>query len=175
MGSRKDTCKDGAVPKQTTGKTPNRNLRAPDDVWLPALARAEAEGTTLTDAMVGFLRDYGAGPLPGARVFTFANWPEAAEWGERHATALTALVRSLDEAAIPAPAEWLAVAAWLGTTHHEGDVAQQKRVITGHILRRAMEVTRGGWRDRYRDSRHLSETVQAILERHLPLTPGTAG
>jgi len=26
-----------------------------------------------------------------------------------------------------------------------------------------MEVTKGGWRDRYRDSRQLSETVQAIL------------
>jgi hypothetical protein len=40
---------------------------------------------------------------------------------------------------------------------------QQKRVITGHVLRRTMEVTKGGWRDRYRDSRQLSETVQAIL------------
>jgi hypothetical protein len=61
------------------------------------------------------------------------------------------------------------VAAWLASTHHQRDPAQQKRVITGHILRRATELTKGGWRDRYRDSRHLCETVQAILERHLPL------
>jgi hypothetical protein len=171
MGTRNDTCKDGAVPKQTTGKTPNRNLRASDDVWLPALARAEAEGTTLTDALVAFLRDYGGGPLPGARTFSFANWPEAAKWAEGHATALGELGQELDTAAVPAPAEWLAIAAWLGSTHHQNDPAQQKRVITGHILRRATEVTRGGWRQRYRDSRHLSETVQAILERHLPLAP----
>jgi hypothetical protein len=170
MRSRKDTCKDGGVPKQTTGKTPNRNLRAPDEVWLPALARAEAEGTTLTDAMVAFLRDYGAGHLPNARAFGFANWPEAAGWSEDHADALSELGRELDAAGVPAPAEWLAVAAWLASTHHQNDAGQQKRVITGHILRRAMEVTRGGWRDRYRDSRHLSETVQTILERHLPLS-----
>jgi len=30
----------------------------------------------------------------------------------------------------------------------------------------------GEWRDRYRDSRDLSETVQAILDRHLPLSEG---
>jgi hypothetical protein len=70
------------------------------------------------------------------------------------------------------PPEWFTVAAWLAGTHHQNDAAQQKRVITGHVLRRAMEVTEGGWRDRYRDSRHLSETVQAILERHLPLAEG---
>jgi hypothetical protein len=171
MRPRKDTCKDEGVPKQATGKTPNRNLRAPDEVWLPALARAEAEGITLTDAMIAFLREYGAGQLPGARVFTFSNWPEAAGWSERHPTALAELGRELDEAAVPLPAESLAIAAWLAATHHQNDPAQQRRVITGHILRRAMDVKRGGWRERYRDTRHLSETVRALLDRHLPLAP----
>ena len=129
----------------------------------PSFARHDL--TALTDAMVAFLRDYGAGHLPGARVFTLANWPEAAGWSEVHATALGELGRELGAAAVPAAAEWLASAAWLASAHHQNDPAQQKRVITGNVLRRAMEVTRGGWRDRYRDSRHLSETVQAILER----------
>jgi hypothetical protein len=171
MRTRKDTCKDEGVPKQATGKTPNRNLRAPDEVWLPALARAEAEGITLTDAMVAFLREYGVGQLPGSRAFTFSNWPEAAGWIERHAAALGRLGQELAEAAVAVPAESLAISAWLASTHHQNDPAQQRRVVTGHVLRRALDVKRGGWRDRYRDTRHLSETVQGLLERHLPLAP----
>ena len=169
--SRIDTCNDQGVPKQATGKTQIRTLRAADDVWLPALARADAEGIALSEVLVAALRDYGAGQLARARQFTFANWPEARDWADGHATALAALSAELDDATGFLPAEWLPVAAWLASTHHQNDPAQQKRVITGHVLRRAMEVTRGGWRDRYRDSRHLSETVQAILERHLPLAP----
>jgi hypothetical protein len=164
-----DTCNDQRVPKQATGKTQIRTLRAADDVWLPALARADAEGIPLSEVLIAALRGYGEGQLAPARQFTFANWEEARAWADGHAAALAALGDEIDNATGFLPPEWLPVAAWLASTHHQSDPAQQKRVITGHILRRAMEVTKGGWRDRYRDSRHLSETVQAILERHLPL------
>ena len=164
-----DTCNDLKVPKQATGKTQIRTLRAADDVWLPALARADAEGIPLSEVLIAALRDYGEGKLAPARQFTFANWEEARVWARGHAGALGALGHEIDEATGFLPPEWLPVAVWLASTHHQNDAAQQRRVITGHILRRAMEVTKGGWRDRYRDSRHLSETVQSILERHLPL------
>src|SRR5258708_39573524 len=45
------TCEDHQVPRQTTGNTPLRNVRLPDDVWLPALAKAEAEDTTITSVV----------------------------------------------------------------------------------------------------------------------------
>jgi hypothetical protein len=35
-----------------------RSLRIPDDVWQAALAKARAEGTTLTTVVVEFLRKY---------------------------------------------------------------------------------------------------------------------
>jgi hypothetical protein len=44
--------------------TPLRNLRAADDVWLPAMRRARREGTNLTAVLVEFLRQYGAGQAP---------------------------------------------------------------------------------------------------------------
>jgi hypothetical protein len=40
---------------------------------------------------------------------------------------------------------------------------------SGFLLSRALEVTKGGWRDWYRDSRNLSETTREVLGRHLPL------
>lgn len=43
-----------------------RSVRAPDEVWLPALERAEAEGTSLSAVIVAFLREYGA-PRPKPR------------------------------------------------------------------------------------------------------------
>lgn len=49
------------VGRPATGKTPLRNIRATDDVWKPALARAHAEGTDLTKVLVAFLKEYGAG------------------------------------------------------------------------------------------------------------------
>jgi hypothetical protein len=164
-----DTCDDRVVPKQATGKTQIRTLRAADDVWLPALARADAEGIPLSEVLIEKLREYGRGQLAPARQFTYENWPEARDWTATHISALAALGDEIDKATGFLPPGWLPVAAWLAATHHQNDAAQQRRVITGHVLRRAMEVTKGGWRDRYRDSRHLSETVQSILERHLPL------
>lgn len=167
------TCNDRQVPKPATGKTPVRNARVPDEIWLPALAKAEALGETATDAVERGLRWYASEAIPAAYEFTFANWPDAATWHRSHSTSFTAMEAELDAAAGFLPAEWLTVATWLAATHHERDLEQQKRVITGHILRRAFtEDNFGAWRDRYRDSRHLSETVQAIIRRHLPLEPG---
>ena len=169
------TCDDHRVPKPATGKTPVRNARVADDVWLPALAKAEAEGETASDAVTHGLRMYAAEPLPSSYDFTFANWPEAAGWHAKRSAAFAALESELSAATGFLPPEWLAIAVWLASTHHPTDAAQAKRVITGHVLRRAMSgdyADPGGWRGRYRDSRHLSETVQAILERHLPLGEG---
>lgn len=47
------------VPNQPA--TPHRTVRIPDEIWEPAIAKAAAEGTTVTaviiDALVRFLRD----------------------------------------------------------------------------------------------------------------------
>lgn len=37
-----------------------RPMRIPDDVWQAALAKARAEGTTLTAVVIDFLRKYAA-------------------------------------------------------------------------------------------------------------------
>jgi hypothetical protein len=160
------TCDDQAVPKPATGKTPVRNARIPDEVWLPGLARAEMEGRSASEALTEAFRDYGYGDAAPSYDFTIANWPDAAEWARGHRAALGSLIQELEAALGPVPVEWLSVAAWLASTHHTDDRAQQKRVITGHILRRFDSEP---VRSRYRDSRHLSETVQAILAAHLPL------
>jgi hypothetical protein len=62
MGSRKYTWHDQGVPRPATGKTPNRNLRVIDEIWLPALAKARAEDRTLTEVIVTYLRRYIATP-----------------------------------------------------------------------------------------------------------------
>jgi hypothetical protein len=164
-------CNDQRVPKPATGKTPVRNARVPDEIWLPALAKAEAQGETASDAVEHGLRMYNAEPLPVTYEFTFANWPHAANWASRRPR-FHDMAGEIAEAVGWSDPEYLAVAAWFASTHHPANAKQQKRVIAGHILRRAQTVIEGGWRDRYRDSRHLSETIQAILERHLPLGEG---
>jgi hypothetical protein len=58
MDLRKGTCDDRRVPRPPTGKTPVRNLRVVDEVWLPALEKARAEGRTLTEVIVTYLRRY---------------------------------------------------------------------------------------------------------------------
>lgn len=46
--------------KHGEGKTPHRTIRVEDDLWKPAMAKAEAEGTNLTavinDALRRFLK-----------------------------------------------------------------------------------------------------------------------
>lgn len=46
----------GVVPNQP--KTPTRSFRIPDDVYLPAREKAEAEGRTLTEVVREALLDY---------------------------------------------------------------------------------------------------------------------
>jgi hypothetical protein len=43
-------------------RTPTRSLRVPDAVWEAAKAKASADGRTMTDVIVGFLRLYGKRP-----------------------------------------------------------------------------------------------------------------
>ncbi len=161
-------CDDRQVPKPATGKTAIRSARIPDEVWLPALARAEMEGRSASEAMTEAMRRYATEPPAAAYGFTLENWPDAREWVRLHSP--SAMYDDLFKAGVVPDFEYLAVAAWLAATHHPADVTQQKRIITGHILRAALDAA--GPRERYRDSRHLSETIQAILERHLPLGQG---
>ena len=58
MDFRTYRCDDEPVPRPATGKTPVRNLRVIDEVWRPALEKARAEGRTLTDVIVAYLRRY---------------------------------------------------------------------------------------------------------------------
>jgi len=62
VNSRKYTCDDLTVPRPPTGKTPVRNLRVPDDIWRAAQEKAAAEGRTLTDVLVVYLRRYVSTP-----------------------------------------------------------------------------------------------------------------
>lgn len=167
----KYTCKDGRMAKQSTGRTPVRNLRMADERWLPALAKAEAEGRTITDVIDAYLGEYTAKPMVGARQFTLSNWPEAREWINAHSGALAGLTRDVDAAVGQVLPEWLAIAAWLSTTRHPVEPVQQRRVLMGHIIGRAIEKPAdAAWRSRFRDTRHLLDTLQAILDERLPLT-----
>ena len=46
------------MSRPATGKTPNRNLRVPEQIWEAALAKARAEGRTLTEVITTYLRRY---------------------------------------------------------------------------------------------------------------------
>ena len=58
MTSRKDTCDDRGMPRPPTGKTPVSNFRIPPDIARAAKEKAAAEGRTLTDVIVAYLRRY---------------------------------------------------------------------------------------------------------------------
>jgi hypothetical protein len=166
-------CDDQRVPKPATGKTPVRNARIPDEVWLPAVAKAEMEGRSASEAMTEALRKWAAEPGAPAFGFTYSNWPDAEDWALRHATALSALTRELDAAMLALPPEWVAIAAWLASTRHPADEAQQRRVLAGHVIGRAIDTPAdAAWRARFRDTRHLLDTVQALLDKHMPLSEG---
>lgn len=62
MEIRKYTREDLGVPRPATGKTPVRNLRVPDPLWSDAMAKAHAEGRTLTDVITAYLHRYVATP-----------------------------------------------------------------------------------------------------------------
>lgn len=55
------------MARPATGKTPVRNLRVPDELWEPALAKAQAEGTTLTEVIKKYLTRYVATPARGGK------------------------------------------------------------------------------------------------------------
>lgn len=46
------------MARPATGKTPLRNIRVPDDLWLAAKEEAAAEGRSLTDVILGDLHRY---------------------------------------------------------------------------------------------------------------------
>jgi hypothetical protein len=46
--------------------TPLRNVRIEDDIWYPAMRRAEAEGRALSEVVREILREYGRGQLTSA-------------------------------------------------------------------------------------------------------------
>ena len=166
-------CDDQRVPKPATGKTPVRNARIPDEVWLPAVAKAEMEGRSASEAMTEALRKWAAEPGAPAYDFKYANWPAAKDWALRHTAALEALTRELNAADLGLGSDWVAIAAWLASTHHPADEAQQRRVLAGHVIGRAIGTPEdAAWRARFRDTRHLLETVGAILDEHLPLSEG---
>lgn len=67
MDSRKYIGDDGRMGRPATGKTPVRNLRVPDEIWDAALAKAQAEGTTLTEVIKRYLTRYISTPPRSAR------------------------------------------------------------------------------------------------------------
>lgn len=58
----KDTCNDLGVPRPATGKTPVTNFRIPPHIVQAAKEKAAAEGRTLTDVIVAYLKRYAATP-----------------------------------------------------------------------------------------------------------------
>ena len=58
MSFRKDVCDDQAVPRPATGETPGRNIRVHDRLWHAAQVKAKAEGRSLTEVIVAYLRRY---------------------------------------------------------------------------------------------------------------------
>jgi hypothetical protein len=160
-------CDDQPVPRPASGRTPLRNIRANDDVWLPALAASIAENRSVTDVIVDRLREYIAERYRHA--FKFSEYPEALPWLEANYPQWANLAAELIEATAGlADDEYMGVAIWLALTRHPADVAQQHRVITGFLLGRAATVRRGGWKNRYADSRALTAKIRSILKVHLP-------
>jgi NRPS condensation-like uncharacterized protein len=62
MEVRKDTWHDRLVPRPATGETPVSNFRIPKHIVQAAKAKAQAEGRTLTDVIVAYLRRYVSTP-----------------------------------------------------------------------------------------------------------------
>jgi hypothetical protein len=62
MSFRGYMCDDLPVPRPATGKTPLRNIRVAEGLWKAAQAKAAAEGRTLTEVIVTYLRRYASTP-----------------------------------------------------------------------------------------------------------------
>jgi hypothetical protein len=165
------TCHALKMPRPATGKTPLRTLRADDVTWLPSLARAAEEETSLSAVVDGYLGEWGMGGAAG-RDLDYGRWPEARAWAEGRAAALAALRAGLEESLGPVEAEWLAVAAWLAARRFPSDPGHQRRIIAGNILRRAAADPRPLWLEKNRNAARLAKASQEILKRHLPLPEG---
>lgn len=127
------------------------------------------EGRYLSDVVDDALAAYIGDPLP-PRYFTLAHWPEAAGWAARRRGALGALAGDLTGVAGELPGEWLAVVTWIAATHHPADLVQQARIITGHIVGRAVTGPEdAAWRSVHRDAGRLSAAALDAVSRHLPL------
>jgi hypothetical protein len=177
MPSCKDTCDDLPVGRPATGRTPLRNLRSDDVVWLPALARTVADDTTVTDLVNDTLVHAGSAPL--ARPLTFRHWPDAGPWLAAHYPAWPELAAAL-QAAAPglADSNYIGVALWLALTRRRFRKEQQN-VIAGFLLHRAItitaapgrEVAAGDWQERYDDMEALLKAVNQVLDEQLSLRP----
>jgi hypothetical protein len=170
MRSCKDTCDDQDVPRPPTGKTPVRNLRSPDEDWLPALAKTVADETTMTNLITSVVREYGS--TPPSRPMTFTGRPDALPWLDASypawrdcATAIAAATAGL------AGQEYAAVALWLALTRYPADRKQQKRIITGLVLLHAKTTTADGWQERHPDPRALIRAINDVLDGHLTHLP----
>ena len=62
MSFRKDVCEDHPVPRPATGETPGRNIRVGNRLWHAAQEKAKAEGRSLTEVIVAYLRRYVSTP-----------------------------------------------------------------------------------------------------------------
>jgi hypothetical protein len=167
MHSCKDTCDDLPVGRPATGRTPLRNHRSHNVVWLPALARTVAEDTTVTDFINEALSEYGSTPL--TRSLTFRHWPEAAPWLDAHYPAWPELAAAL-QAAAPglADADYIGVAVWLAITRRRADRKLQQHIIAGFLLQRAITGTADGWREKYDDTEALLTAINQVLDEQLP-------
>ncbi len=166
MDSCKDTCDDLRVGRPATGKTPLRNLRSDNVVWLPALARTVAEDTTVTALFNDTLREYGSA-LPDPPL-TFGHWPDAVPWLDAHYRAWPKLAAAIQVAAPGlADTDYIGVALWLAMTRRR-DRKQQQHVIAGFLLSRAMTTEAAGWREKYDDLEALLKAINQVLDEHLP-------
>jgi hypothetical protein len=167
MRSCRDTCDNRPVARPATGKTPLRNLRSDNEVWLPALARTVADGTTATDLVNEMLSEYGSGLQP----LTFSAWPAAPAWLAAEYPAWTEVAAELEVAAPGlADTEYIGVALWLAITRRR-DRKQQQNVIAGFLLARAITITAGGWREKYADTEDLLQAINQVLDIQMRLRP----
>lgn len=166
MDSCKDTCDDSPVGRPPTGKTPLRNLRAHNLVWFPALARTVADDTTVTELFSDTLREYGGAPL--TRPLTFGDWPDASPWLEDHYPDWRELAGAV-QAAAPGLADtaYIGVALWLAMTRRR-DRTQQRHVVAGFLVHRALTAEAAEWRGMYDDPDALLEAINRVLDEHLP-------
>jgi hypothetical protein len=146
-------------------------MRIADELWLPQVAKALADGTTVTELVTADMRERIR--TPPDRELTFGRWPQAPAWLQANcpawrawAAAIGAVIAGLaSEAYIE---EYLGVALWLALTRQPDDRSQQQRLIAGFLLLLASTAAAGDWQERYLDSRALLRAVTGTLEQLPP-------